>query len=62
MSNIRGTGGDKVHMHPTFTGCTYVDLTPPAQIWVDWRTIMQTVINHQFPLKKRRTYCPYERI
>jgi len=49
MSNIRGTGGDNVHMQPTFTGCMYVDLTPPAQIWVDWRAVMQTVIYLQFP-------------
>jgi hypothetical protein len=32
-----------------FTGCKYVDLTPPAQIWVDWRAVMQTKINLQFP-------------
>jgi len=52
MSNIWGAGGDNVHIHPTFTGYTYVDLTPPAQIWVDWRTVMQTAIYLQFPQKK----------
>jgi hypothetical protein len=48
MSNIRGTRGDNIQMHPTATVCKYVDLTPPAQIWVDWRA-MQSVINLQFP-------------
>lgn len=33
MSYIKVTGGDNIQMHPTVTGCKYVDLTPSAQIW-----------------------------